>query len=421
MISRMDSKKIIMIAPYWGENTHLGTMRINRMIKWLFDAGYEIVLINAGKQFLETKMTWGRVITIKDPVYLFAKPPSDSTRIQNFIKPVRDKKSIFRSIVEYFVFFPDRTLLWSLKLLLTPMQKFIQGNVEYIISSSPPESPHFVNYILSKKNNAKSIIDMRDGWIDDSLKDFAYKSWIKKKIEERLEKKILHSAFRVFVSSEVWGELLVSRLKQIDKKTAVITNAYPEYEFKSHHKKGPVKIKTLLYAGRFRASRNVNTIESMLDPIIAGVSENKYEFNIKFFSQLTNDDYLALEERRNNLNECGFSLEINSMVSKNELFEQMEKADGLLLLAVSKAAIPAKLFEYIPTGKPILAITPKDSAVWKICSSLSQVFLVEYPVVENNNVKNFFEHIKIESNNFLIPQEYFVNQIGKSFIKYLLT
>lgn len=54
-----------------------------------------------------------------------------------------------------------------------------------------------------------------------------------------------------------------------------------------------------------------------------------------------------------------------------------------LLLSASEAAIPTKLFEYLPRGRPILCVTPKRSAVWRIGSPIPQVYCVDYRDVEN--------------------------------------
>jgi hypothetical protein len=44
----------------------------------------------------------------------------------------------------------------------------------------------------------------------------------------------------------------------------------------------------------------------------------------------------------------------------------METTDCLLLTMTNKISLPGKLFEYMASGKPILAITPKGSEVDRI-------------------------------------------------------
>jgi hypothetical protein len=39
--------------------------------------------------------------------------------------------------------------------------------------------------------------------------------------------------------------------------------------------------------------------------------------------------------------------------------------------------VPNTLYEYLPTRRPILAVTPRDSAVWRIAETVPQLFTVD--------------------------------------------
>ena len=41
-------KKAILFVPFWGQEGHIGNLRIERFRRWLIDAGYYVVIVNAG-------------------------------------------------------------------------------------------------------------------------------------------------------------------------------------------------------------------------------------------------------------------------------------------------------------------------------------------------------------------------------------
>jgi hypothetical protein len=62
-------------------------------------------------------------------------------------------------------------------------------------------------------------------------------------------------------------------------------------------------------------------------------------------------------------------LQFRDTVPRQEARRLTAQADGLLLLQPQSAIqVPAKLFEYLAIGRPILALVPRDSAVEYILS-----------------------------------------------------
>jgi hypothetical protein len=89
------------------------------------------------------------------------------------------------------------------------------------------------------------------------------------------------------------------------------------------------------------------------------------------------------------------------------------------LLCISEAAIPSKLYEYIPTGKPVLAVTPKNSAVWRICEGIKHVYLVDSDDLANteSTVMNFLDHCRGNQDSVSIPEELSPGYISKKFMQ----
>jgi hypothetical protein len=73
---------------------------------------------------------------------------------------------------------------------------------------------------------------------------------------------------------------------------------------------------------------------------------------------------------------AGWHLECREPVPRGELLRMLAAASGLLMLTASRSQLPGKLFEYLPTGRPILAVAPPDSEVVRFCRDIPHVFTI---------------------------------------------
>jgi hypothetical protein len=63
--------------------------------------------------------------------------------------------------------------------------------------------------------------------------------------------------------------------------------------------------------------------------------------------------------------EADWQLQHERSLPQEIYFRRLSEQHGLLLLSASMGALPSKLFEYLALGRPILAVAPPGSAVWK--------------------------------------------------------
>ena len=107
-----------------------------------------------------------------------------------------------------------------------------------------------------------------------------------------------------------------------------------------------------------------------------------------------------------------------SHIERSEMFKQIENANGLLLLSTGIAPIPSKIFEYIKSAKPILAVTIKDSSVWQLGDKLPQMFLYDYSAKELDYlpIKKFLSVCKTGNYDYKIPEEFSEEYLSKIFL-----
>lgn len=408
-------KKIAIISPYWLDEENIGRTRLERFARWLINDGYELFFICAGAKDEVEKGKYGKHIIVKDPLKLYFK----KTKLSANEKKVRNPNK-FRRFLAYFLFNPDPGIVWGWRAIKNSNVRNAIKNVDVVISSSPPESPHVVAYKLAKKNKKILIVDMRDGWLDDPLKSILKNSRIRKFREGILEKKILFYASKIFVTSEIWKDQLCSRYRSLENTVTVLTNGYPlaQTEFKSKQV-GINKNLNLLYLGRFFDSRDTQKVSALLEPLLIGLSDIDAKGTISLIGKLVKEDYAELSRIKVSNKKGAWHIKTNLPVPKNKVKDELSKANGLLLLCISKSAIPSKVFEYIPTGKPILTVTPQNSAVWKLCEKIPQVYLIDNnePATFSKGVEGFIEHCLNSDKNYFIPSQYTDENLSKIFLK----
>lgn len=412
--------KIIVIAPFWGKSDHIGRYRVERIVRWLSHEKYEIILIWSGwKDKLLKKDKWTE-LEIRDPLRRFTRKVnnqfSDSTN-----KEQSKRKRNFRYFIQKIVYYFDRELIWSLILPNKSIVKNICKDAKYIISSSPPESIHLASFRLSKKFKIKLIVDMRDGWIDEPMRPNIGKHSFKRMIEAKWELKVLKQATVIFVTSIIWKNLLEKRLPSVVGKTTVLTNAYPEDLIASNNskeRKFDNEI-SLLHAGRFTGTRNTNKMNILLRPLYdAFKSRTDIRVKIILLGNLLLKDLNEMEYWKQRFDNTNCTLITRDGMPREEMFIEITKVDGLLLLAASKAFFPSKSFEYLKSAKPILAVTSKGSTIWEIGQNLPQMFLYDFTAKKPDYtpIEEFLKACQTGEYEYNIPEEYSEEYLSKIFL-----
>jgi hypothetical protein len=138
-----------------------------------------------------------------------------------------------------------------------------------------------------------------------------------------------------------------------------------------------------------------------------------------FLGNLSERDRSDLAGSAEQFGQLGWKIETQPAVPREQMFEQLQRADGLLLFCASQAAIPSKVFEYIPTGKPVLAASPRDSSVWRMASELPQFFKADYRELSQagSKVSAFLRASQQGDGPYAVPERYSESCLREIFLK----
>ncbi|WP_353164985.1 glycosyltransferase family 4 protein [Empedobacter brevis] len=366
-------KKILIITYYWPPAGGPGVQRWLKFTKYLPEFGYETYVYipeNPSYPILDETLAKDvnpKVKLIKnkiwEPYQLAEKlnPKNKAYKGGHFEK--KENQSLL-SKLSVFVrgnfFIPDARKFWvnpSAEYLKDFLQK---ENIDAIVTSGPPHSLHLIGLKLKKQlPNIKWLADFRDPWTQISYhKELKLTSWAAKK-HENLERAVMQKADVILATSYADGE----NFKKIGAKCVeVITNGFEEVKQQTEKDQ---KYFHLTYSGGLEILRNPASLWKALSEIIAENQSFKEDFKLDFYGSLADDVKQTIIDQglENNLIVHGY-------VSHQESLNAINAANILLLTnfdnQASKGIIPGKLFEYMATGNPILAIGPTDADVEKI-------------------------------------------------------
>ncbi len=381
----MELKKILIITYYFPPAGGPGVQRWLKFVKYLPDFGIQpIVYIPENPTYpiidegLLSEVS-DKVIIIKKKILepyglasVFSK--NKTKKISSGIIPIARKQTRLEQLLIWIrgnLFIPDARVLW-VKPSVRYLEKYIQDNtIETIITSGPPHSLHLIGLQLKKSLNIKWIADFRDPWTTIGYHKALRLSDYSKKKHKTLEHTVLNTADTIIVTSNTTK---IEFQAITNKPIEVITNGFDveKVELQSLDEKF-----TLAHIGSLLSERNPIILWQVLSELVHEVSDFSNHFQLKLIGTVSQEILDALQSY--NLNEF---LNYLGYVSHQEAIAHQRKSQVLLLIEINSkdtmSIIPGKLFEYIVSERPILAIGPRGSDFAEIITTTNTGVFFDY-------------------------------------------
>ncbi len=363
-------KKALIITYYWPPAGGPGVQRWLKFVKYLPEFGVDPVVYcpeNPSYPITDLQLedeVSNTVTVLKQPInepYKFANLLSkkSSKTISSGIIPKKKKQSLIERLLLYVrgnFFIPDARKGW-VKPSVAYLSEYIKNEgIETIITTGPPHSLHLIGLQLKAQLNVKWIADFRDPWTTIGYhKDLKLTKSSRQK-HELLEQNVLQSADQIIVTSTVTKQEFALKTQQ---PITVITNGYDTYAIERPKKDQRF---TLAHIGSLLSERNPTQLWDALRELIAENEAFKTAFQLNLIGVVSDDVLQTLSSYQldNYVNVVGY-------VNHEEAMQFQMQSQVLLLIEidsqVSKAIIPGKLFEYMVSNTPILAIGPQESDV----------------------------------------------------------
>lgn len=350
---------------------------------------------------------------IKHPIwepYNFYEKLTGKKGVKNFGFTNTKNKSFKQKLaiwVRANVFVPDPRIFW-VRPSVNFLKKYIsQYNIGHIITTGPPHSMHLIGLKLKRSMpNIKWFADMRDPWASfDVLHQFNLSENAKRK-QLKLEKKVLERADKIILVSE--GQVKDFQ-KIASNKLAIITNGFDETDF---------TIKAAGKSNDFTIS-HIGLLNELRDPKAFFIAVQSLASEYKLFSErckirLVGNVNPDVEELIKQFPYLKSITKFAGYKKHNEVLEEYALANLLLLIPNQTengiGQIPGKLFEYMVSEKPILALSQPNSTINNILAETNIGKWCNYKDVDaiKKLLKLYFDAFKnnepLQANKTVIQQ-----------------
>lgn len=377
-------KRVLIITYYWPPSAGSGVQRWLKFSKYLPEYGWQPVIFTPENpdfslqdESLEQevdKHTEVLKFPIWEPYQLFRtlkkQKPKDTASILEYKDPgLLDQLAVW---LRGNLLIPDPRLFW-----IKPSVKFLeeiweQNNFKAIITTGPPHSMHLLGRNLKRKTGIPWLADFRDPWSTWEFLDTLKLSGFARKRHQNLEASVFAEADSLVTISPTFQK----EMKRIGAQDIqVLLNGFdpsdiPEFLTKSPENSSVLEI---VYSGVIDAIRNPLPFLNVLKTVFGDTTG---KVRLTFVGRVNENVKRLLRDD----NWLRAHVVLAGYVSHKEVFSYYQKANLLLLILTNtknaKGNIPGKLFEYMATGRQILALgDPKgDSASIIKTSEAGKVF-----------------------------------------------
>ena len=381
----MKPEKLLIITYYWPPAGGPGVQRWLKFVKYLPDFGIQPIVYvpeNPTYPIVDENLVnevSDKAIVLKHKIFepyqlasFFSK--NKTKKISSGIIPNQKRQSFLDKMLLWIrgnLFIPDARVFW-VKPSVEFLEKYIlENDIDTIVTSGPPHSLHLIGLKLKQKLNVKWLADFRDPWTTIGYhKSLRLSNYAAKK-HKKLERQVLNAADTIIVTSNTTKtEFQAITQRPIE----VITNGYDT----ENVVKQALETKfSLAHIGSFLSDRNPQLLWESLVELISEIPDFGSHLEIKLIGAVSQEVLETIAQFGLNpyLNNLGY-------VSHSEAIAHQRKSQVLLLIEINsedtKSIIPGKLFEYMVSGRPIVAIGPHDSDFAEIITNTNTGVFFDY-------------------------------------------
>jgi glycosyltransferase involved in cell wall biosynthesis len=304
------------------------------------------------------------------------------------------------------IFVPDARIGWYLSAVKKGKEIINDDHFDAIITIGPPHSTHLIGMKLGKHFSVPHIPVLIDPWVDIIYYKNFKRSASTLALDNRFERTVMKNAASIVFVTKSTMEDYRNKYAFINDKSHVLYWGYNEDDFENiQHTKKEKNYKLIIHAGNIFDYQNPHKLWRILKE-----GNNKEEIRIKFIGTVSPSIKNEIEK-----NELSDKTEYTGFLPYKEMLNELLKADYLLVCATEKRHVPGKLFEYMRTGKPILAFGDDNEEVKNILLETNSGMLFGY----NEDPEEFFQKAEKFKTNLEIVKTFDRKYIAQKFAKIL--
>ncbi len=252
---------------------------------------------------------------------------------------------------------PDRWISWRFDAVRQGMQLIKEFQPDAIWSTYPIATAHVIAQALHQKSGIPWVADFRDPMAQDGYPadPITWRSY------QRIEQLAMEQAQRSVFTTPGAAQMYRDRYPQAASRITVIENGFDEESFAHAPVASSAPLAAdqpvlLLHSGIvYPSERDPTQLFVALQRLRASASLGPQQLKIRFRASVHDDLLTALATQYGMLD----FIELCPPVPYRQALSEMLSVDALLVMQASNcnAQIPAKIYEYLRAGRPLIGLT----------------------------------------------------------------
>ncbi len=400
-------KKVLIITYYWPPSGSSAVQRVVKFAKYLPEFGYQPIVLTVkqgeynatDESFLDEIPKSVEVIRTcaLEPHAVYKLLTDGKIKGEVPLDAMAEKTANWKKKLSFWIrlnlFIPDSRIGWIPFAVQKGKKLIKKKKIDLIFSTAPPPTVHLIARNLAAWSGIKWVADFRDPWTNIHYLQTSERTKFAKKIDVKMEKNVLNSADAVVAVSMLDINMDYKTKVTNKNKFHYIPNGFDENDYIDFSKdtdvieNGKFKIAHIGTIGEERIPMAFYKAISILHKKEVITREN---FEINLIGKVEKSNFVACQKAK-----IDQYVKLIPYVSHREIFKYYQQMNALLLLTYKTPKnIPGKTFEYIRTGKPIIAFGPTTGEAARVLSQFKNSIMIDYDDVDT--AVEFLENVMLK-------------------------
>lgn len=355
-------KKILFVSFFSPPIGSGGGERVIKLLKYIKD--YEKYLLTSDYPIYKYRDDSSRIpedvkvirVKFKDPrifipKFLYRVLKREKKEEKDILDKYRVLKSSLLTKLRLKLFIPDDKIKW-VKDAFKEAKKIIEKEkINIVITSGPPHSTHLIGLNLKKRINIKWVMDLRDLWSENPFIEYSLSSKIKNR---KVEEKCLKECDLIVVVTESFKKVLLKEFAFLNEnKIKIVYGGFDKKDFEVESKK--LDGFSISYIGSFYSLQTPVFFLKAFQLLINENEKFKKDAKVYILSPFEENVKKIVDEM--NLRDF---VKISGFLPHKEAISYI-LGSSLLFLFLGRGGevtVPQKTFEYLGSGRRIIALVP---------------------------------------------------------------
>jgi hypothetical protein len=390
----IDRRNLVLLAYYYLPDNTSGVQRAVRMAKFLPENGYDTYVVSSSHK--------GALPGIQQVMHV----PGPLTAINRVKRQERIAAKIQKLLLPY-----DDRLPWVPHAVEAVHALMAKKPVSVIVSTAPPLATHLAALWLKRRHDIRWIADFRDPLYGNPGRS---RRW-GRPYDRAIERTIFQHADIVLAVTDTVCEQWKRDYPQWEAKFHLIWNGFDPSEGFRAAPLPPRPYRVLTHAGVLYRLRHPNKVLASIERLISQGHLNPESLRLRFVGHIEAEAEFRAFPPVTSLAARGCLQMDGATIPREAAMQEIATADFLFLIDIVNLdnigyTVPAKLYDYLLVGRPILTITAPGSPVDRILGKSGVPYTCVYHADTDEEIDRKLNEFFRLSSEAVMPSPWFFDQ-----------